>query len=281
MKLMPKNIKKVQCVMDNLIINTISYLKYLNTDLSLSVSVHFAQHIFDCMPPGIVSMLLPYNCHTNAYCVMAKSIDHNKCLLNQKNILNKCRQDLAFCNVCHAGVYEYIYPIFKACDVVGFVAVSGYRQKNSPECSILNHTLWETVLNEKLPFELLNVVVPPLCIMLEQLLNRYSKLGGNEYNLILQFLNEYHTNVTLSDLAKHFGRSKSHISHLFKNENGLTIRAYCNQLKLEDAKNLLLTTDLPITEIAFNVGFNDTSYFIYLFKDKFGITPLQYRFENQ
>lgn len=61
----------------------------------------------------------------------------------------------------------------------------------------------------------------------------------------------------------------------------MTIRACCNKLKLEDAKKLLLKTDIPITEIALNVGFNDTSYFISLFKNQFGISPLKYRKTNK
>ena len=57
----------------------------------------------------------------------------------------------------------------------------------------------------------------------------------------------------------------------------MNLRNYCNNLKLEDAKNLLSKTDIPITEIAFDVGFNDVSYFIQLFKNKFSTTPLKYR----
>ncbi len=265
--------------MDNLITSIISYLKYLNGNCKLNVSIHYEQNVFDYLPQGIVSMLLPFNSHTNVYCVMAKSVNHNKCRLNQRDILSKCIKGHPFMNICHAGVCEYIYPICKSNDVVGYVAVSGYRQKKSEDTDILNYRLWKSVLSKEIPVNLLDAVIPPLCIMLEQLLMEHSRLNGSEYSLILQFLNEYHTNVSLSDLAKHFGRSKSHISHLFKKENGMTIRAYCNQLKLIDSKKLLATTDLPITEIALNVGFNDTSYFIALFRNEFGITPLQYRYK--
>lgn len=267
--------------MENLIENIISYLKYLNSYCGLNVSVHFDKSIFDCLPGQIVSLLLPYNSHINPYCTIVKATNHNKCLQDQKDILKKCRKDESFCRICHAGVCEYIYPIYKNETTVGFAAVSGYRQKELPNCSI-NNTLWKKVLDDKgIPLELCNTVIPPLAIMLEQLLLNYSKSGETEYNLILQFLNEYHVNITLADLSKHFNRSKSHISHLFKNECGISIRAYCNNLKLEDAKNLLINTDIPVTEIAFDIGFNDPSYFIYLFRKKFGTSPLQYRKLNR
>ena len=94
---------------------------------------------------------------------------------------------------------------------------------------------------------------------------------------MLQYLNEYHTNVSLEDLSKHFGRSKSYISHMFKKSAGVSIREYCNHLKLEDIKRILLTTDKPVAEVTYDVGFHDVSYFVHLFKEKYGESPLQFR----
>ena len=267
--------------MNNLIENIVSYINYLNKDCGLMVSVHFKDDIFNHMHDSLASMILPYNCHTNAYCVMVKNSNYNKCLLNQKKILTKCKSENAFCHICHAEVNEYIYPICQNTAVVGFIAVSGYRRNNPTECNILNYNLWNRNLGAEIPLKICNSVIPPLCFMLECALQTYLMENGDEYNQILQFLHEYHTNITLYDLTKHFNRSKSHISHMFKKENGISLRAYCNKLKLEDSKKLLLETDIPITEIALNVGFNDTSYFIHLFKNKFGISPLKYRKTNK
>ena len=50
-----------------------------------------------------------------------------------------------------------------------------------------------------------------------------------------------------------------------------------NQLAKEVAKNLLKITDLPITTIAIETGFNSASYFTKMFKDKYGITPKIYK----
>ena len=113
--------------------------------------------------------------------------------------------------------------------------------------------------------------------MLENFISDLNPEAGDEYNMLLQFLNEYHTSISLDDLCRHFGRSKSHISHLFKASSGMTIRAYCNILKLEDSKKLLCTTDLSITEIAFESGFSDASYYISLFRKSFGLSPNQFR----
>ena len=66
---------------------------------------------------------------------------------------------------------------------------------------------------------------------------------------------------------------------MFKQTSGMSFRTYCNQLKLEDARKLLLQTDLPVTQIALDTGFNDVSYFIRLFRDRYATSPLQYRLQ--
>lgn len=252
----------MQIIMDNLIKNITSYLNFLNNDLKLNISIHFSYETLSILPDSIISLLLPYNTHTHPYCVKIKNTKHQKCILNQVNILEILKKDEYLINICHAGVYEYIYPICKNNTPVAFATASGYFEKAD------------------IPLKLLDSVLPPLCTMAEKLFILHAKETVSEYNKILLFLNEYHTNITLDTLSKHFNRSKSHISHLFKKKSGETIRAYCNNLKLEDAKKLLTSTNLSITEIAFNSGFCDTSYFIYLFKQKFGISPLKYRTKN-
>lgn len=261
--------------MSDLIDDIALYLQDLNGEGGLRVSVHFRYDLFNRMQERLAAMLLPYNCHINAYCVTVKNVNRPRCLQNQKEIIGQCQNGKAFCRVCHAGVYEYLHPVFYRSEAVGFIAVSGYR--DGAEGEIVDRALWESALEPVLPLERCKARIPPLCMMLEAALQDYLKESSNEYRQILQFLKEYHTNVTLSELAKHFNRSKSHISHLFKRENGQTIRAYCNELKLEDARTLLLNTELSVTAIGLSVGFNDTGYFIQLFKKRFGQTPLRYR----
>lgn len=256
--------------------NIISYLSYIKKTHGLNISIHFEENTLNLLPQSVLSKLREYNVHTNPYCIAVKREHHIKCVLYQKNIIKNSKDD-NFCCVCHAGVLEYIYIIFKNSNPIGFISISGYRQKN-PTTNCIDYYLWKKTLSKKkFPKTLLDSIIPPLKIMIEQLFECYSTENMTEYNMYLQFVNEYHNNISLSDLCNHFGRSKSYISHIFKQKSGKTLKTYCNDLKLEDAKKLLCQTEASVTDIAFNVGFNDTSYFIALFKKKYGISPLKYR----
>ena len=83
--------------------------------------------------------------------------------------------------------------------------------------------------------------------------------------------------VTLDELCGKFLRSRSYISHLFQRTCHMTLCRYCNALKLDYARTLLLASSRQVTEIALDAGFQDVSYFIALFRKTYGHTPLQYR----
>lgn len=263
--------------MDKLLNNVISYLKFLKKDCGLAVSIHFAGVHLQRLPHYVLERLLPYNSHENPYCMAIKNGNHEKCRQSQCDIRKISKSGEGFCHTCYAGVYEYIYPVMGESTVIGFIAVSGYRQADMCERA-LDKKLWNEYLSDaELPEEKCNVIIPPLGLMIEKVFQEFRNESDDEYNMILQFLNEFHSSITLSDLCKHFGRSKSHISHMFKNRSGISLSEYCNDLKLRDAKKLLASTDIPITQIALDSGFSSTSYFIHLFNKKFGISPLKYR----
>src|SRR5699024_2033930 len=121
------------------------------------------------------------------------------------------------------------------------------------------NTIYDRFLKpEPVPKQLLDAVIPPLCIMLSKLFENIRDVVPNDtlYSRIQDYLAENHSSVTLDDISKKFSYSKSYISHMFKKESGLTLKAYCNNLKIEDATRLLYQTEISVTEIAFMVGFN-------------------------
>ncbi|MCR5082841.1 MAG: response regulator [Parasporobacterium sp.] len=87
----------------------------------------------------------------------------------------------------------------------------------------------------------------------------------------------YKYGITLKELAKIASISESYFSSLFKNETGKTYNSYVNDLRLEEAVRLMMTTEMKVYEIGFEVGYNNTRRFFARFKEKFGVSPSEYR----
>lgn len=79
------------------------------------------------------------------------------------------------------------------------------------------------------------------------------------------------------EIIKRSGKSREHISRLFKEATGTTIGVYLNELRIEHAAAMLTTTYLDIIDIALESGFENLSTFYHLFKKTKGISPKQYR----
>jgi AraC-like DNA-binding protein len=78
-------------------------------------------------------------------------------------------------------------------------------------------------------------------------------------------------------VADHFKLSFSNLSHQFKSYTGRNISTFISSLKLAYAKEMLSTTNLPVSKIAENLGYFQTSSFIRKFRQAGGITPKEYR----
>jgi len=83
--------------------------------------------------------------------------------------------------------------------------------------------------------------------------------------------------VSVTELAARVGVSASHLSALFKREHGCGPLEYHLRLRLASARELLDTTDSPVSTVARQVGFSDPFYFARQFKAAHGMTATQYR----
>jgi YesN/AraC family two-component response regulator len=87
----------------------------------------------------------------------------------------------------------------------------------------------------------------------------------------------YQEEITLSTLAARFNRNASYISRLFRQNVGQTFTEYLHSLRIGRATGLLATTSMSITDIAMEVGFDQSRTFTRVFKEIKGMTPKQYR----
>lgn len=94
------------------------------------------------------------------------------------------------------------------------------------------------------------------------------------FKYMQEHLNE---NITLEKLADYVHLEKNYLVRIFKADYGHSPISTLISMRMEQAHDLIITTDLPITEIAFLCGYSSPSYFTAEYKKYFGITPLHQR----
>lgn len=106
--------------------------------------------------------------------------------------------------------------------------------------------------------------------------------GKSNYEDSIQTVKEYITenlneNLTVGALAEIVNMSSSHFSRVFKQQTGFSPYDYILISRLNRAKYLLQVTDMTVSAIAYEIGFNSESNFIYFFTENEGISPGKFR----
>lgn len=87
--------------------------------------------------------------------------------------------------------------------------------------------------------------------------------------------------ISLEEVADHIGISSYYLSKLFKERFQVTFIDYLTKTRLEKAKEHLLDPNVPLKEIALNIGYKDPNYFSRVFKKETGMSPSEYRLKYQ
>ncbi len=95
--------------------------------------------------------------------------------------------------------------------------------------------------------------------------------------MIVNYIMTSYKTATLSEAASMLGISGAHLCRWIKENFGVTFKTMLCEKRFEVAKDLLLTTNLPISDIILNVGYENSSYFHKEFSKRFGMTPMNYR----
>jgi signal transduction histidine kinase/DNA-binding LacI/PurR family transcriptional regulator/CheY-like chemotaxis protein len=97
----------------------------------------------------------------------------------------------------------------------------------------------------------------------------------------MAYIHEHYSEpIGREDFACHVGVSEGYLSRSFNQETGLSLIHYLTRYRIQQAKQLLASTDKTITEIAMEVGFSDSNYFSRVFHQETGISPLTFRRKN-
>ena len=98
------------------------------------------------------------------------------------------------------------------------------------------------------------------------------------FNDIMDYIN-WHIceNLKVSDVAEYFGYNEKYLSTLFKKNSNTSIKQYILQAKMDHAKAELSDTNHSISQIGYNIGYNDPHNFTNAFKKVTGLTPSDFR----
>jgi two-component system response regulator YesN len=99
---------------------------------------------------------------------------------------------------------------------------------------------------------------------------------------VCQFLQQkYQENINLNYAADLFFVTPPYLSRRFKEKTGTTFGEYLEDIRMEKAQEYLVNTEAPIADISERVGYQDQAYFAKVFKQKYHLSPSEYRFKNK
>ncbi|WP_438350247.1 AraC family transcriptional regulator [Paenibacillus sp. FA6] len=144
----------------------------------------------------------------------------------------------------------------------------------------------EREINKKQPCYPL--IVKSLILQLFAQLGRYQFETGEDQrgsyeqkrlveNILCYIMEHHHEPLSAETLCGQFHLSRSYLFRIFKQNTGVSINESLITIRINKAKDFLQGTELPITEVAATVGFQDLSHFCHTFKRLSGMTPSRYR----
>lgn len=211
---------------------------------------------------------------------------------NQRHILKPNEGFIIDCNE-HQNYYtdkkdlwEFIWLHFYGCQSKAYVHEI-LTNNHSPLFIDEDHYIREKILNihQLLQEKNLHIDILSSKLMMDMLTkliikNQLSK-GETVPDIVIEakeFLDKKYTDkISLDDLCKIIGVSKSYLIRQFKAYTGYSPYEYLLKLRLNEAKTLLIHTNKNINDISFIVGFESVSHFIKYFNQNEKLTPLKFR----
>ena len=219
------------------------------------------------------------NIHRCEFCQNYKEKNGIKnCLHHDSTIIPKLLEENgtnSFKTICPAGAMEFIIPIVRNQDICGVVLVGPFSPPNKEIANL-------PVLTEEIAtslVQLVSYVVSPLATSLARR-NFLQNAKDTRIRKVLDYLDmHFQENPNITFLANMCYLSASRFSHLFREECGIYLSAYINELKLSQALEWLRDSDSSITNISYACGFSDANHFSSSFKKKYGKSPREIRNE--
>lgn len=217
-----------------------------------------------------------------------------KCNYADRRSFGECeKQNSLIIYKCHAGLVEAVIPLHENEKIIGYL-MFGQITDHSDKSSLYDKTkIWAEKYNldvnalkqgiAKIPYRSYEQIHAAAKIM-EACTSYiiYKELITPENDKIFEAAKAYieshlHEDLSVEQLCKELQIGRTKLYEIFRNELKMGISKYILRRKMHRAKKLLKTTDLSISEIAYNVGFSDYNYFSRVYKKIYGKSPKHYR----
>ncbi len=187
---------------------------------------------------------------------------------------------------CHAGLNESIHPVYIENELAGFLMIGQFRTEN--ECP--DRLVAECRKKGLDPKELIKLYKKTPFISAAKLTHLNSLFSLIVNSIISQRIIEIKSDLTLlkvrrfvsdnmkrpislDEVARNAGRSKSTVSHLFKKRYGISFKEYTINAKLDEVEKILRqVSGITVSEAALSAGYSNQAHFSRLFKKHRGIS---------
>lgn len=226
-------------------------------------------------------------------CIQCTAEGNRKCAESDLCLLQRCKEEQqAVRHICHGGLVDIAVPLFYETSIIGYIILGQIKNSESfPLQSLRERYAPDEVahlqtLYAALPLfdeEKINSIIR-LATMLSKMILVDGIVKPKQLSTLDIAVSFIHNNLD-QDLSVAFICQKTFLStsvlyNLFRKHFHCTVSEYVNAKRVEKAAHLLLTTDLPVKDIARKVGFTDPAYFSKKFKQIQNVQPLQYRKEH-
>ena len=227
------------------------------------------------------------NCHGKELCEKSNWDAFEICKKNKKVHIYKC----------HMGLLEVVLPLVEHDKIIGFVMFGQIinskdrseiyeRLTNNPNILYDNANVNDIIDSiSEIKYHSSNLIhaeiqILQLCctVILSKQMVPYEK---TLYDNIIDYIHSSDLRtLKISDMCKNFGVSRTLIYTAFAEHESIGIAKYIRDIKIKKAIQLLKEGQLSIKEIAYETGFNDSNHFIKVFKNHSGLTPKEFKIQN-
>lgn len=236
--------------------------------------------------PALFSYFQDFYIHQNPYCMCIKGKKWDKCIGTKDKLQNRLeKKPQSFYGSCHAGVGEYIIPIVHhtaESKIIGALCVGGfYDEERNIECKEYKEAFTKNSYTIEEIEDKVEVVSEYITMLYRERIDKIlqseivsSKSGNYVISHAIAYIkNNVYRNVSLDEISEFCHCSHSYLSHHFKDATGLTIKAFAHELRIKEAKELLIKSHKNVSEISEQLGYSDSNYFTKVFKDSVGVSP--------